>query len=257
MKRKTDRIGMENYNYQGCLMRIIEYIDNKNIIVQFQDERKTEVCTRYKFFVDGQVKNPYYPEVYGVGIVGEKYSTRINKKTAKEYEAWKGMLRRCHSNEKKRKFPSYENVVCCKKWLYYPNFYEWIHSQENFDKWIGGERWAIDKDILIKGNKIYSPETCCLVPQSVNSLFVKENINRGNCPIGVTYYREKFQSSCNNPLIKKITIGRYNTSEEAFYVYKEYKENLIKEIAQEEYNKGNITKRCYDAMMKYEVEITD
>ena len=239
-------------------MKIIKYINNKDIIVQFQNKQKTEVCTRYTFFVNGQVKNPYHPSVYGVGMVGQKYSTRTNNKTAKEYEAWKGMLRRCYSDEKKEKFSSYENVICCNDWLLYENFYEWLHSQENFEQWYNGDRWALDKDIIVKGNKIYSPETCCLVPQSVNGLFIKENINRGNYPIGVIYYRKKFQSSYNNPLAtKRITIGRYDTPEEAFFVYKKYKENLIKQIAKEEYDNSNITEKCYNAMINYEVEITD
>ena len=63
---------------------------------------------------------------------------------------------------------------------------------------------------------------------------------------------------CNNPYThKRKAIGRRKTIEEAFNIYKEYKENIIKQVAQEEYSLGNITKKCYDAMMSYEVEITD
>jgi hypothetical protein len=52
-------------------------------------------------------------------------------------------------------------------------------------------------------------------------------------------------------------IGTYPTPEKAFYAYKQYKEKLIKQVAQIEFDNGNITKECYEAMMNYEVEITD
>ena len=133
-----------------------------------------------------------------------------------------------------------------------------MHSQENFDKWFNGKRWAIDKDILVKRNKVYSPETCCLIPQNVNCLFLKREAERGIYPIGVSYKNEGFLASCHNPFTnKREELGCYHTPEKAFEVYKAYKEDLIKQVAQIEYNNDNITEQCYQAMMKYEVEIDD
>ena len=54
-----------------------------------------------------------------------------------------------------------------------------------------------------------------------------------------------------------IYLGTYSDPIEGFYVYKRYKENLIKTIAKNELKKGNITKECYEAMIAYTVEITD
>ena len=143
----------------------------------------------------------------------------------------------------------------------YENFYEWLHKQENFNEWYNGDGWAVDKDILVKGNKVYSPETCCLVPQNVNVLFVTQKNNRGNLPIGVYYHKNqnKYIAQYNNKYLKnsQTYLGSYDNSLEAFMEYKIYKENLIKTIAQKEYEKGNITQKCYEAMMRYEVEITD
>ena len=89
-------------------------------------------------------------------------------------------------------------------------------------------------------------------------LFVKANAIRGNLPIGVRRQKNsnKFESYCTYDN-KFYYLGTYTTSEKAFYTYKEYKENLIKKVAEEEYCKGNIIKSCYEAMMKYQVEITD
>lgn len=255
---KKDRLGEELINNQGCLMKIIKYNSNRDIFVAFQDEYKAIVHAAYPEFKKGAIKNPYYPSVYSVGIVGVKYPTSINYKNTNEYNAWVNMLRRCFDEELKEYNPTYKDVTCCKEWLLYENFYDWVHSQDNFDKWYYGDKWNVDKDILVKNNKVYSPETCCLVPQNVNKLFIKQTTNRGNLPIGVNKETNKFYARCHNPLInKRERLKLCLTPEEAFLTYKQYKENLIKQIAQIEFDRGNITKRCYDAMMKYKVEITD
>lgn len=258
-RQKIDRVGLEKYNYQGCIMKIIQYKDANNMLVEFQDKYRAVVETYWHHFNEGCVKNPYYPSVYGVGITGSKYSTKINGIKEKEYEAWHGILKRCYDKKIKEKQPSYKDATCCEEWLLYENFYEWLHSQENFDKWYNGDRWAVDKDILVKGNKVYSPDTCCLVSNEVNVLFTKRKACRGNLPIGVTYHKvnKKYVASydCGEKYHKYL--GEYNTPEKAFEIYKMYKEGYIKKIATNEYNKGHITKRCYDAMINYEVEITD
>lgn len=241
------------YNNKGYLMKCIEYNNASDIVVEFQDKYKAKVHTVWKHFEKGTVRNPYQPSVYNVGIIGNKYPANIGDKITKEYNIWHAMLTRCYNQKFKKENINYQDVTCCQEWLLFENFYEWLHSQENFDKWLNGKNWAIDKDILVKGNRVYSPENCCLVPIHINSLFTKNDINRGNLPIGVSQRNnKKYISTRYN------TYQLYDTPEEAFYLgYKPYKESLIKQVAQEEYSKGNITKQCYDAMMNYEVEITD
>ena len=261
-KQMIHRLGEEQLNNQCCLMKIVEYNDYRDIVVQFQDKYKAKVHTTYQHFINGKVKNPYIASVYETGMIGSKYPTSINRKHIKEYLCWCCILERCYSNLYKNKYPTYQNAICCEEWLLYENFYEWLHKQPNFEKWSNGERWAIDKDIFIKRNKIYSPDTCCLVPQNVNCLFVKCDAARGNLPIGVTYheatqkYRVEISKYHNGRSISE-HIGLYTTIEEAFLSYKKAKESYIKKVAEEEYANGNITKQCYEAMMKYEVEIDD
>lgn len=121
---------------------------------------------------------------------------------------------------------------------------------------------CLDKDILIKGNKIYSSDNCVFVPKSINNLFTKKDVNRGNYPIGVSWHKksEKYQAQCNifdtedNKYAYK-HLGCYNTPKEAFQVYKETKEENIKQVVN--YYKDRIPKKLYDAMMGYKVEITD
>lgn len=259
-QQKRQRIGEEKLNNQNCLMKIVEYNSADDIIVEFQDKYKAKVHTQYKSFLNGSIKNPYKTSVCGVGIIGVKYPMSIDKKQTKEYIAWCNMLNRCYGDKTLKRYYTYKDVTCCDEWLYYENFYEWLHNQENFNKYENGDKWAVDKDILIKGNKVYSPETCCLVPHNINMLFVKNNKTRGNLPIGVHFDRKrnKYRAECRNPFINKVKkIGRYQTLEEAFQSYKKYKENIIKQVAEYEYSKSNITEQCYKAMMNYKVEIDD
>lgn len=257
INKRDERLGEERLNNYGCLMRITKYNNSSDMFVEFQDEYRAVVHAAYRDFKDGNVKNPYSPNVYG-GKIGIKYPSKLNGKMTKEYNVWIDMLQRCFRKEWKNKNPTYKDVTCCKEWLLYENFYEWLHSQENFDKWSSGEKWALDKDILIKGNKMYSPETCCLVPCIVNGLFTKSNAARGDLPIGVSRFRDRFQAQCKDPFINKTKhLGLYPTSMQAFQVYKEYKEKIIKQVAEIEYKAKNITKQCYESMMNYIVEITD
>lgn len=255
------RIGMTNLNSQGYIMKVIDYIDYNNVIIEFQDDCLEQVKCTWGAFERGTIKNHYAPFVCGVGMVGIKYPATKNGKRTKEYTAWSSMLARCYTKSiinGENHYHRYEDVEICDEWLLFENFYEWLHSQENFDKWTLFDKGVVDKDILIKNNKIYSPNTCCLVPQNINMLFAKSNKTRGKCPIGVTYKTRDnvFEVQCNVNG-KETYLGRRNTPEQAFLLYKPFKENLIKQVAQEEYDKGNITKQCYEAMMNYEVEITD
>ena len=113
----------------------------------------------------------------------------------------------------------------------------------------------MDKDILIKGNKIYSSETCVFVPERINLLFIKNDRIRGDLPIGVSYDGNRYKSQCKNGTHKYIRLGTYDTPEEAFQIYKQYKENVIKDVANE--YKGKIPEKLYNALMNYKVEITD
>lgn len=257
-KQKEQRLGLISYNNQSCLMKIVEYNSATDIIVEFQDDNKARVHTRWDHFQEGAVKNPYYKDIYGIACPGNKVKLTDTKR---EYQAWVDMLRRCYDEKYLIDKPTYVGCNVCDEWTNYENFYIWIINQENYDKWKSDTTFHVDKDILFKHNKVYSPKTCCLVPNNVNTLFVKSDGIRGVYPIGVSeHYKDSgtYMARCNNPLIhKNILLGIYSSPNDAFMAYKKYKETLIKTIAEEEYKKQNIIQSCYNAMMNYEVEITD
>lgn len=256
-EQQIERTGEEKINNQGCLMKIVKYINYRNIDIKFFVPQETIVRARYDQFVRGCILNPYYPVVFNKGYTGNKYPIANGKQSIKEYKLWIQVLRRTCSEEYKKRFPAYKDVTICNEWLNFENFYEWLHSQENFEKWLNGKRWAIDKDILLKGNKIYSPDTCCLVPQYINNLFMRKENDRGEFPIGVSWNKDNsaFSATCSYNGSK--FLGYFNSPDEAFNVYKFYKEKLIKEKAQEAFNNNDINEKCYRAMLRYQVEITD
>jgi hypothetical protein len=118
------------------------------------------------------------------------------------------------------------------------------------------ENFELDKDILIKGNKIYSPETCCFVPKEINLLFTKSNSIRGKYPIGVSCRKKdgKFRAQCWVEG-KQRFLGSFYTPEEAFQAYKEAKEQEIKRLAKKW--RLFMTDECYEVMINYQIERTD
>lgn len=185
--------------------------------------------------------------VYGVGIVDTEHVV----KRLKSYNVWTGMLSRCYSQKYQGKEPAYKGCSVCEEWFLFSNFKKW------FDKnYIEG--YQLDKDILVKGNKVYSPDTCCFVPQEINTLLTNRKNHRGGYPIGVGYRTtsRKYYAQFNKNG-KREHLGYYDTIEEAFVAYKQTKETYIKEVAQSYFDKGEIAEKVYNALMNYKVEITD
>lgn len=238
-EQKKQRIGYIFINKQGSTFKVIEYINTRNVLVEAQDKFKFKKWTTWSNISTLNVKNPYHPDVFGAGITGNQIPIIENGKPTKEYNTWHHMLRRCFDEKWKIEYPYYKDVTCCEEWLYYPNFYNWLHGQENFEKWKSITKSALDKDILLKGNKLYSPDRCFLVTQRVNSLFTNRRNYRGNLPVGITlntgnnvtrpYEASVFVNGKNK------YIGIYTTPEKGFYLgYKPEKERIIKQVAEEE-----------------------
>ena len=268
-RNKIDRTGETNISNEGCVMKIVEYNNILDIIIEFQDEHKYRLPTRYGCFKSGQCKNPFFPSVYGHGYLGVDKNGNVPKTkefkdgklcATQEYQKWQNMLQRCFDNKLKDRYPTYKDVICCDRWLCFANFLEDFEILKNEYNWSADEKLNLDKDTLYKGNKIYSLENCVLVPDYINFLFTKNDAKRGEYPIGVCYNKQckKYKAQCNiNGKFKGL--GYYNTIEQAFSAYKIAKENEIKKIANECVSKGYITQesRLYNSMISYQVKIDD
>ena len=255
---KIDRTGEERLNAFGSKMIIKKYRKAIDIDVYFPEYDWIFEHATYGKFKKGEIKCSYEPRTLGVGYLGEgKYKTRENGKVHKYYKIWHNMLTRCYDPKFHEKRPTYDG---CKVEDYLLNFQHMCEWLENNYYEIPGEQMCLDKDILCKGNKIYSRETCIFVPKRINNLFVKSDNRRGDYPIGVSDLPSgDYQVNCSNGYGKLIPLGTYSTKEEAFQAYKEYKEKVIKEVIDS--YEGKIPEPHYsrlkEAMYNYEVEIDD
>lgn len=167
-----------------------------------------------------------------------------------EYKLWRDMVTRCFS-EKYSRF--YEDVKIDSRWYKFSGFLHDIKQMKSYEKVIDG--WVLDKDILSGKNKIYSRETCCIIPQEINVLFSTAKAIRGDFPVGVSKTRgNKYVSESYKGGVKH-RLGFYDTPEDAFYAYKKFKETNVKEVA--ERYKQDIDERVYNVLISYEVKITD
>ncbi len=179
--------------------------------------------------------------VFGVGINDADYVTQKNetigyvngKRKLKQvwvcpyYKAWKSMLVRCYSKKYQERKPTYKGCSVSAEWHSFSNFKAWMEKQD----WEGKE---LDKDLLFKGNKVYSAETCVFVTPLVNTFTSDRGAARGEWLIGVCWDkdRKKFMSKCSNPFTKKIEkLGRFTSEQEAHNAWIKRKLELAHELA--------------------------
>lgn len=231
-------------------VKVLKYRSSEDIDIVFLDTGY-QTNVRLGNLTQGTIKDRNIPSVFGVGVIGERpKETSVQRK--KTYSMWKKMIERCYCSERYHKNPTYSECSVSEYFKNFANFYNWCEHQVGFS--VG--RFALDKDILIKGNKIYSENTCCFVPTEINNLFVKSDKLRGSTPIGVYF------SKANNKYRAEVRLygkgkylGSFETPEEAFYVYKEAKEKHIKEVAEKWRDEIDI--RVYEVLLRYEVSIND
>lgn len=192
--------------------------------------------------------------VYGAGFNDKTRLVFVDGKHIKEYTLWQDMLKRCFSGKYQTRYPTYNGCSVSENFLNYSFFYDWCQEQIGFggvdEK---GRYWQLDKDLLFVGNKTYSETNCVFVPQEIN-LFFNDYCNaRGDYPLGVSFNKQvgKFVARCNiNGKLKHL--GYFNTAEEAFGVYKPFKEALCKQLALKW--ESEIDSRLFNAMMNWSVK---
>ena len=232
--------------------KILKYNGYGNVEIRFL-KTGYETVARLGDIKNGSIKDPYSPSVFGAGILGTKYPINEGGIQTKEYELWCNMLRRCYSDSFKKKQLTYEGCEVGDKFKSYEYFYEWCHIQIGF----ANKDWQLDKDLLIKGNKVYNESTCVFIPKDINSLLTKSAASRGEHLIGVHWCNtnKAFVATVSKGKGKREHLGLFNTEIEAFNTYKTAKECHIKEVANKW--KDEIDPKAYKALMNYEVEIDD
>jgi len=244
-----NRVGETSKNKYGSIMKITKYNNARDMEVTFETGYVVK-NVYYLSFKKGIVFDPLYKTNYNIGYFG------IGKYTARDkaYNVWKDMFKRCYDKKYQANFNTYIGCSVCEEWFNYQVFAQWY--EENYYI-VENQKMQIDKDVLIKGNKVYSPKTCVILPEEVNYILLSRNKMRGTYPIGIYLHSDgdKYVAQSHDINKKMIYLGRYNTIKEAFQTYKEYKENVIKQVADKYY--GIIPEKAYKALYDYKVEITD
>ncbi len=243
---KSNRIGEDRKNNFGSRIIIKDYRNSIDIDVYFPEYDWMYYNATYSNFKHGALQCPYEKRFYNKGYIGEgKYTTKHES-----FKHWYRMLSRCYDNKCQEKEPSYIGSQCYDEWHNFQNFAKWF--DDNYYK-INNERMQLDKDILYKGNKLYSPETCVFVSQRINNLFTKRQNDRGDLPIGVTRIRDKYLAQINKNGRRERKI--WDDIDSAFNWYKIEKEKYIKQIADK--YKHIIPEKLYKAMYEYKVDMND
>lgn len=163
------------------------------------------------------------------------------------YKKWHGMINRCYNTKKLKKRKTYGLCTVSEEWHDFQNFAKWFCSQKYNDR-----GYQVDKDLIVQGNKVYSPENCCLIPLELNNIFTDSGASRGDCPIGVTFYKRlgvyRARISINNEVI---CLGNFGDVDSASRAYISAKERHVKTKANEW--RSRIDEPVYEALMKWRV----
>ena len=251
--KRNELLGMEFETNSSGKCVVVDYNGYADISVKFYEYPCVVKCQIGRLRL-GEVKNPLFPSFYNKGFIGigdHKFTERGVSRL------WNKILVRSYCEKHLEVCPTYEDVEVCKDWLCFQNFAEWCKEQKFFKaKDEKGRSYHLDKDILVKGSKLYSPDTCCFVPQEINKLLSKRDASRGKFPMGVGFDEESGNFRARLSYFSRSKyIGSFKTVEEAFRAYKVAKEDYIKEVAN--LWKDRIDDKVYQALMSYEVHIDD
>jgi hypothetical protein len=196
--------------------------------------------------------------VHGVGVSDDGefarcYTNDFGKnKGTKEYVLWVCMIERCYSEKRHIKYPSYIDCYASKNFKSFQYFASWCQNQIGFNL----EGYQLDKDLILKGNKRYSEDTCVFIPSNMNNFLTSTKAMRGEFPLGVHLYRgNRYASQIGGGKGKRTHLGYFQTPELAFQAYKIAKEAMAKELAIQ--YEGLVDNRVVDALNNFVVNIDD
>ena len=248
-KEKYEGAVFKTNNYGD--VEVTEYIDSHNITVKFLNTGAIKNTTA-SALTTGILKDSEVHDTHKYGVMDMPNELQKGKPKPREYSIWNGIRQRCYNENNRDNLMSYKGIKMSDNFKLYSYFKEWCHKQIGFNE----DGWHLDKDILVKGNKVYSEDTCCFVPPEINCTITNNKSVRGRFPQGVTYNRTKTRYRAKIRRGAKLeSLGTYDTPEEAFYAYKPIKEACIKSLAEKWEDK--IDPRVYESLMGWEINITD
>lgn len=245
--KKEDFIGVRFKSNQGGECEVVDFKGCYDVTIKFLDEHSYTYRVTLGELRAGEIKNPYHPNVYGVGYIGVgEFKPTFNGKNSLSYTCWISMLERNYCYDKSLRFPTYAGCTVCEEWHNFQNFAEWYEKQEFY-----GLGYQLDKDILVEGNKVYHPNMCALVPPEINNLIIRPDKSKSKYPTGVCIKKStgKFLVQLKR-FGKQTHVGYFKDLESAVSAYKKEKELYVKEVAN--LWKGKIPEDVYLVLINWE-----
>ncbi len=213
MKRKIFNVGYTYTTKQGYNAEIIEKLGNKKFIVLLDNKHKIECSSNS--ISKKTTQNPFHPTVMGIGYLGTT-DVSIFKDYQNECKRYQNMMNRVNSKASLSNDPQYKGCTIHEYFLSKYNFCMW--ARENMPV-VDGVKFSLDKDLLVEGNMMYSPDTCIFLPHNVNTFLTgnKKRANNRSGHTGIRIERNKwvaFIKDFENPGVQ-VRLGAFNTQEEA------------------------------------------
>ncbi len=225
-----------------------------SLIVKFLDVHGYECSVSASDLGRGLVRNPYTRTVMGIGYMGVgDYTYGVDGVPTRIHRVWSRTFTRSYSDAYQDRFPTYTQCTVDSAWHCFQDFARWTETAVGW----GNSDWELDKDLICRGNKVYGPDYCVMLPKKLNMLLIARGKSRGEHPIGVCKDAANegwFMGSCKDITGKRL-VKRFKTEDEAFIFYKNIKERIMKEHA--EIYRDQIDPRAYEALVNWEILITD
>lgn len=245
--KHTSLVGKRFKNKQGDYCTVVEYISATNIVIEFDGYLNNLKQVSLSALQKGSFKNNYKPTIYGKGYLGDgKYQGSKKDGTDFVYGVWNNMLARNYDPYTQSKQPAYIGCSVCDEWLCLQNFADWYMNHPSY-----GLGYNLDKDLLGEDDKVYSPETCTMLPPDLNVMISGSTASKNGMPLGVNKVDNGYVARLSKGKDGREYLGYYKTAEEAHNTYVEAKERFVKNNALKWANR--IEWRAYKALMEWTV----
>lgn len=230
---------------------IIYYGSVEDVLIRFHNTGYVTKSGMQRIRAGGVV-DKLAPTSYGVGYFGENPLAvcQVDGKKSKEYVLWQSMMQRCYSSVRHDASPNYIGCSVSDYFKSFGNFYDWCQSQDGFKL----DGWALDKDLLFKGNTMYSEDNCVFLPSHINTFLVKPPKPNKTGYIGVSYVeKDKRYKAVISKYGKQMPSKYFKTAEEASNEYVKLKKQHAVELADQ--HKDNLDVRAYHGLCNYEPDV--
>lgn len=232
-------------NKRGVKFKIVEYLNKQRVKILFEEPFIHTKWVESKHIRNGfGIRSPYEKLTLGVGYMGE--GVYSSKNSPDSYSIWANMLKRCYSEVFQNRHPSYKGCTVCEEWHDYQVFAEWYVSHNSY-----GLRYDLDKDLLLEGNRVYSPETCCMIPEEINIAIAKQGNSANGLPIGIQRQGVSTFRADYAGLKGDRYIGAFSSIGEALAAYKKAKKGYILELAEKW--KYLVSLEVYESLLSLEI----